>query len=223
MSTPQLLSLKEIYFLVEGSLLAAADRPNLSKEQKDKRFAMGWQVIQSLGPLDAPRALLAGQGLALNEMLADASRDAIQAATEETRRAARANYAAVYRAFQQNTNALARMNANALAAERKEAKTEAPAAKSAVPAATTEPPGDPPPGQPPADARTSAIAPGKDPEASGDSRETTVTTDGVRSQPQPAAADRPMTDRPNDKILPAPTPDRLPRPAQVRAPEMAGA
>ena len=76
-----------------------------------------------------------------------AASDAIQGGgPADARRAARANYASVYRAFHQNQTALARLQAKAEAAvaQKKTAKTEAPAATTDEAAPEAEPPADAP-------------------------------------------------------------------------------
>jgi hypothetical protein len=143
MTTPGLLSTEGLFFLVKGAIKAVSDRPGLTPEQKQTLVEQAWNVIVAYGPIDTQRAMLIGQSLVLNEMLAQAATDAIQGGgLEDARRAARANYASVYRAFHQNQTALAKLQAKAEAtvAQKKTAKTEAPAAHADETAPEAEPP-----------------------------------------------------------------------------------
>jgi hypothetical protein len=140
MTTPALLSTESVFFLVQGAITAVSDLPGLTPEQKQTLVEQAWDVILAYGPVDAQRAMLIGQSLMLNEMLAQAGTDAIRGGGhEDMSRAARASYASIYRAFHQNQTALAKLQAKAEAAETKPAKTEAPVATADEAAPVAEP------------------------------------------------------------------------------------
>jgi hypothetical protein len=200
LTTPAILSTEALFFLVKGALKAVCDRPGLTPEEKQSLLNQGWDVIMDYGPIDAQRAMLIGQSLVLNEMLAQAATDAIQSAVPpEASRAARANYASVYRAFHQNQTALARLQAKAEAAQKKPAKTEAQAETSDEAAPVDESPANAPHGpeaEPdhiplaaqPAELSES-VASGNIPAASAGQHHQHAGTGTVRAPEQPRAPD----------------------------------
>jgi hypothetical protein len=138
LSTPALLSADNIFLLVQSAFKAICIRRNLTGERKEAFYRQAWEIVVGFGPVDATRAMLIGQGLMLNEMLADAASDAFEAVNEDMKRLARASYATVYRAFHQNQTALTRLQAKAEAAA--SAPTAAkPKAPKAEPASSLEP------------------------------------------------------------------------------------